>query len=71
MTEELGRNLIQQGDVALVDKHADGKIWVLMMNRPHCMNSLGDGMAGAMHKIYACLHCLSQKSILCGLEGLK
>ena len=46
MTEELGRNLKQEGDVVLIDKHADGRIWVLTMNRPHRMNAMGDGMAG-------------------------
>ena len=52
MTEELGRNLKQEGDVVLIDKHADGKIWVMTMNRPHRMNALGDGMAGAMTEAF-------------------
>jgi E-phenylitaconyl-CoA hydratase len=28
----------------LVDKHAEDRIWVITMNRPHRMNSFGDGM---------------------------
>jgi hypothetical protein len=42
------RNTKQQGPVVIIDKHEDGKIWVITMNRPHRMNALGDGMATAM-----------------------
>jgi enoyl-CoA hydratase/carnithine racemase len=34
--------------VVLVEKHEDGKIWVITMNRPHRMNALGDSMATAL-----------------------
>ena len=42
------RDSKQQGPVVLIDKHEDGRIWVITMNRPHRMNALGDGMATAM-----------------------
>ncbi|MBV1878274.1 MAG: enoyl-CoA hydratase/isomerase family protein [Pseudomonadales bacterium] len=45
---ETGRDLKQDGDVVLIEKRNEGKIWVITMNRPHRMNSLGDGMAGAL-----------------------
>ncbi len=48
MSEELGRNLKQEGDVVVIEKHADDRIWVITMNRPHRMNALGDGMAGSL-----------------------
>lgn len=34
--------------VVLIDKREGGKIWVITMNRPHSMNSLGDGMGSAL-----------------------
>ena len=42
------RNTKQEGPVVIIDKHEDGRIWVITMNRPHRMNALGDGMATAM-----------------------
>ena len=48
MTTETGRDHVQEGPVVLVDKLEDGRIWVITMNRPHRMNALGDGMAGAL-----------------------
>ena len=42
------RNSKQDGPVVLINKHEEGKIWVITMNRPHRMNALGDGMATAM-----------------------
>ena len=44
----IGRDQQQVGPVVLVDKHEDGKIWVITMNRPHRMNSLGGGMIDAL-----------------------
>src|SRR5690242_18403550 len=41
---EVGRAGLQTGPVVLVDEREDGKVWVLTMNRPHRMNSLGGGM---------------------------
>lgn len=52
MAEELGRNLKQQGDVVLIDKHADDRIWVVTMNRPHRLNAMGDGMAGLLTEAF-------------------
>lgn len=48
MSEKSNRDTQQEGDVVLIDKRADGRIWVITMNRPHRMNSFGDGMAGAL-----------------------
>ncbi len=48
MATQTGRDLGQQGDVVLIDVHEVGRIWVITMNRPHRMNALGDGMAGAL-----------------------
>ena len=36
-----------------VDKHADGKIYVITLNRPHRMNSIGDGLGEALYDAYA------------------
>lgn len=40
------------GPEVLVDKHEDGKIHVITLNRPHRMNSLGGGLRGALHAAY-------------------
>lgn len=48
MTSPSTRDNAQVGPVVLVDKHEDGKIWVITMNRPQRMNALGDGMATAL-----------------------
>ncbi len=37
----------------LVDKHEDGQIWVITMNRPHRMNSFGDGMTDKLTQAFA------------------
>ncbi|MBI2847807.1 MAG: enoyl-CoA hydratase/isomerase family protein [Chloroflexi bacterium] len=47
------RNQEQQGPVVLVDKHEDGKIYVITMNRPHRMNALGGGMGEALYNAWA------------------
>lgn len=52
MVKRQGRHLKQQGEVVLIEKHTEGKIWVMTMNRPHRMNALGDGMAGAMTEAF-------------------
>ncbi|PCJ17004.1 MAG: hypothetical protein COB04_09760, partial [Gammaproteobacteria bacterium] len=52
MSEKTNRNTQQEGDVVLVDKQADGQIWVITMNRPHRMNSFGDGMAGVLTEVF-------------------
>jgi enoyl-CoA hydratase/carnithine racemase len=49
---EVGRDKEQVGPVVLVDTHEDGKIWVLTMNRPHRMNSLGGGMLDALYDAF-------------------
>ena len=36
------------GPVVKIDKHEGGKIYVITMNRPHRMNSLGGGMGNAL-----------------------
>ena len=36
------------GPVIKIDKHEDGRIYVITMNRPHRMNSLGGGLGGAL-----------------------
>ena len=46
------RDLKQQGEVVLIDVHEGGKIWVITMNRPHRMNALGGGMAGALNDAF-------------------
>lgn len=48
MTTATGRDMEQKGPVVLVDKHEDGKIWVLTLNRPHRMNSMGGGLTEAL-----------------------
>jgi len=46
LREGLGRDTDQSefGDVVRVDKLEDGKIHVITLNRPHRMNSMGDGL---------------------------
>ena len=41
------------GPVVKVDKHEDGKIHVITLNRPHRMNSIGDGLREALYDAYA------------------
>ena len=48
MSGASNRNTKQEGDVVLIDKQSEGRIWVITMNRPHRMNSFGDGMGGAL-----------------------
>jgi len=49
--EKHGRNTPQAtfGPVVKVDSVADGRIHVITMNRPHRMNSIGDGMNEALY----------------------
>ncbi|MEE8337921.1 MAG: enoyl-CoA hydratase/isomerase family protein [Dehalococcoidia bacterium] len=49
--EKHNRDTPQQtfGPVVKVDRHADGQIFVITLNRPHRMNSLGDGLNEAMY----------------------
>ena len=42
------RHQEQVGPVVLVDKHEGGKIWVITLNRPHRMNSMGGGLTEAL-----------------------
>lgn len=42
------RNQEQVGPVVIVEKLEDGKIWVLTLNRPHRMNSMGGGLTEAL-----------------------
>ena len=50
-----GRDTPQEtfGPVVKVDKHADGKIYVITLNRPHRMNSIGDSLGKALYDAYA------------------
>jgi enoyl-CoA hydratase len=48
VTTQTGRNNEQVGPVVLVEKHEDGKIWVITLNRPHRMNSMGGGLSEAL-----------------------
>lgn len=43
-----GRDTPQEifGPILKIDRYEDGKIFVITMNRPHRMNSLGEGMMG-------------------------
>jgi E-phenylitaconyl-CoA hydratase len=43
-----GRDQQQVGPVVIVDKHEDDKIWVMTLNRPHRMNSMGGGLVDAL-----------------------
>ncbi len=52
MAAETSRDLKQEGEVVLIDVHEGGKIWVITMNRPHRMNALGGGMAGALNDAF-------------------
>ncbi len=49
--EKHNRDTPQQtfGPVVKVDRHADGQIFVITLNRPHRMNSIGDGLNEAMY----------------------
>ncbi|MBL4584965.1 MAG: enoyl-CoA hydratase/isomerase family protein [Pseudomonadales bacterium] len=48
MGEVSNRDTEQQGEVILVDKRSEGRIWVITLNRPHRMNSLGDNLGGLL-----------------------
>ncbi|MCH7864313.1 MAG: GNAT family N-acetyltransferase, partial [Proteobacteria bacterium] len=37
------------GPVVKIDRHEDGRIFVITLNRPHRMNSIGDGLNEAMY----------------------
>lgn len=52
MATPTGRDLKQEGPVVLLETHADDRIWVITMNRPHRMNALGDGMGGALTDVF-------------------
>ncbi len=52
MTTQTGRDMEQEGPVVKIDRHEDGKIWVITLNRPHRMNSIGGGLAQALTKAY-------------------
>ena len=41
------------GPVVKVEKHEDGKIHVITLNRPHRMNSIGDGLSEALYDAWA------------------
>ena len=45
---QVGRSAEQQGPVVLLDKYENGRIWVITMNRPQRMNSLGGGLPQAL-----------------------
>ena len=53
--EKHGRDTAQEvfGPVVKVNKHENGQIYVITMNRPHRMNSIGDGMGEALHDAFA------------------
>lgn len=53
--EKHDRNTPQSvfGPVVKVDKHEDGQIHVITMNRPHRMNSMGDGLPAALYDAFA------------------
>lgn len=38
--------------VLIVEKHRDGKVWVMKMNRPHRLNAIGEGMMGQLTKTW-------------------
>jgi enoyl-CoA hydratase/carnithine racemase len=40
------------GPVVRLDKLADGKIYVITMNRPHRMNSIGDGLSEGLYEAF-------------------
>lgn len=50
--ESDGADPATKRDIVLVDKHEDGKIWVITMNRPHRMNSLGEGMLWRLYETF-------------------
>ena len=52
MTTQTGRDMEQEGPVVKIDRHEGGKIWVITLNRPHRMNSIGGGLAQALTKAY-------------------
>ena len=38
----------REENIVLVDKHDDDRIWVITMNRPHRLNSIGGGLGSAL-----------------------
>ncbi|MBI2864905.1 MAG: enoyl-CoA hydratase/isomerase family protein [Chloroflexi bacterium] len=50
---DTGRDAQQVGPVVTVDKYEDGKIYIITLNRPHRMNSLGGGLIGATYDAFA------------------
>ncbi len=41
------------GPVVKIDKHEDGRIYVITLNRPHRLNSIGDGLGEALGDAFA------------------
>ena len=41
------------GPVVKVEKHESGRIYVITLNRPHRLNSIGDGLGEALYEAYA------------------
>ncbi|MDO8672808.1 MAG: enoyl-CoA hydratase-related protein, partial [Dehalococcoidia bacterium] len=50
---ETGRDAQQEGPVVAVDTYEDGKIYVITLNRPHRMNSIGGGLPQALTDAFA------------------
>jgi enoyl-CoA hydratase/carnithine racemase len=50
-----GRDTPQEtfGPVVKIDKHEGGQVYVITLNRPHRMNSIGDGLGDALFDAYA------------------
>lgn len=46
------RNQEQVGPVVITEKHEDGRIWVITLNRPHRMNSMGGGLIEALGEAF-------------------
>jgi enoyl-CoA hydratase/carnithine racemase len=53
--EKHGRDTPQEvfGPVVKVERHEDGKIFVITLNRPHRLNSIGDGLSEALYDAWA------------------
>ena len=53
--EKHGRDTPQEvfGPVVNVERHEDGKIFVITLNRPHRLNSIGDGLSEALYDAWA------------------
>lgn len=50
---QTGRDAPPQGPVVTVDKYEEGKIYVIMLNRPHRMNAMGSGLSQALYDAFA------------------